>query len=96
LADVGIIARVERHRKWKAEEKAALPVEVEAEGGKVMVVARRHWISESVLYNWRPALKAAAAVGQAPVAAPFIPLGVFGGSSHRYTAMLAQLQPPEP
>jgi transposase len=33
---------------------------------------------------------------QAPAAAPFISLGVFGGSSHRDTAMLAQPQPPEP
>lgn len=70
--------------------------EVEAEGGKVTVVARRHRISESVLYNWRAAWKAAAAVMQVPVGAPFIPLGVFGGSGHRDTAMLAQPQPPEP
>ena len=93
MAEVEIIARVERRRKWTAEEKAALLAEVEAEGGKVAVVARRHRISESVLYNWRAALKAAA--GQVPVAAPFIPLGVFGGSSHRDTAMLARSQPPE-
>jgi transposase len=92
LADVEIMARVERRRTWTAQEKSALLAEVEAEGGKVMVVARRHRISESVLYNWRAALKAAAAVGQAPVVAPFIPLGVFGGSSHRDTAMLP---PPE-
>ena len=52
-------------------EKAALLAEVEAEGGKVMVVARRHRISESVLYNWRAAWKAAA-VMQAPMATPFI------------------------
>ena len=71
-----------------AQEKAALLVE--AEGGKVTVVAHRHRISECVLYNWRAAWKAAAAVMQAPVAAPFIPLGVLGGSSHRDTAMLAQ------
>jgi transposase len=90
LADVEIIARVERRRKWTVQEKAALLAEVEAEGGKVMVVARRHRISESVLYNWRAAWKAAAAVMQAPVAAPFIPLGVFGGSGHRDAAMLAQ------
>jgi transposase len=96
LADVEIIARVERRRKWTVEEKAALLAEVEAEGGKVMVVARRHRISESVLYNWRAALKVAAAVGQAPVVAPFIPLGVFGGSSHRDTAMLEHSPPPEP
>jgi transposase len=96
LADVEIIARVERRRKWTAREKAALLAEVEAEGGKVRVVARRHRISESVLYNWRAAWKAAAAVMQAPVVAPFIPLGVFGGSGHRDTAMLAQPQPSEP
>jgi transposase len=95
LAEVEIIARVERRRKWTAGEKAALLAEVEAEGGKVSVVARRHRISESVLYNWRAAVKAAAAASQVPVATPFIPLGVFGGSSHRDTALLAQSQPPE-
>jgi transposase len=49
-----------------------------------------------VLYNWRAGWKAAAAVMQGPVGAPFIPLGVFVGSGQRDTAMLAQPQPPEP
>jgi transposase len=93
LADVEILARVERRRKWTAQEKAALLAEVEAEGGKVAIVARRHRISESVLYNWRAAWKAAAAVMQAPVAVPFIPLGVLDGSSHQDAAMLAQPDP---
>jgi transposase len=96
LADVEIMARVERRRKWTAREKAALLAEVEAEGGKVTVVARRHRISESVLYNWRAAWKAAASVMQAPVASPFIPLGVFGGPSRGDTAMLAQPESEEP
>jgi transposase len=98
LADVEILARVERRRKWTPQEKAALLAEVEAEGGRVTIVARRHRISESVLYNWRAAWKAAAAVMQTPVAAPFIPLGVLGGSSHQDAAMLAQPEPgaPEP
>ncbi|MEJ7747505.1 MAG: transposase [Luteimonas sp.] len=96
MADVEIIGRVERRRKWTAREKAALLAEVEAEGGKVTVVARRHRISESVLYNWRAAWKAAAAAMQAPMATPFIPLGVFGGSDPCDTAMLAPPQPPEP
>jgi transposase len=94
LAGVEIIARVERRRKWTAQEKAALLAEVEAAGGKVTVVARRHRISESVLYNRRAAWKAVAAMIQAPVGAPFIPLGVFGGSGHRDTAMLVQPPPP--
>jgi len=39
LADVEIMARVERRRKVDGQEKAALLAEVEAEGGKVAVVA---------------------------------------------------------
>ena len=35
MAEVEIVARVERRRKWTIEEKAALLAEVEAEGGKV-------------------------------------------------------------
>jgi transposase-like protein len=50
LAEAEIIAR---RRKWSAEQKAALLSEVEAEGGRVAVVARRHGLSESLLYNWR-------------------------------------------
>ena len=53
MGDVEILPRVERRRKWTEEEKAALLAEVEAEGGKVSVVARRHRVAESLLYNWR-------------------------------------------
>ena len=38
MADVEIVARVERRRKWSAEEKAALVAEIAAEGGKVRLV----------------------------------------------------------
>jgi transposase len=85
------MARIERRRTWTPEEKAALLAEVEAEGGKVSVVARRHRMSESVLYNWRAACKAAAGAMQAPGTA-FIPLGVFGGPAREGPVMLA---PPE-
>jgi transposase-like protein len=50
VGNVEIIGRVERRRKWTQEEKAALLSEIEAEGGRVTVVARRHRISESLLY----------------------------------------------
>jgi transposase-like protein len=33
---------ITRRRKWKPAEKAGLLAEVEAEGGKVVVVARMH------------------------------------------------------
>jgi transposase len=91
LADVEIIGRIERRRKWSAQEKAALLAEVEAEGGRVRVVARRHRISESLLYNWRATLKAASTAMPPPA---FIPLGLLGGSSPQ--AMVAQSEPPRP
>jgi transposase-like protein len=56
MAAAEIIAR---RRKWTPAEKAALLAEVEAEGGRVSVVAQRHGISDSLLYNWRSAWKAA-------------------------------------
>jgi transposase-like protein len=60
VADVEIVARVERLRRWTVEEKAELIAEVEAEGGKVRLVARRHRISENLLYNGRSGWKAVA------------------------------------
>jgi len=89
LADVEIVSRVERRRKWTAEEKAALLAEIDAEGGKVTVVARRYRIPESVLYNWRSARKAAM---DAPSNVDFVLLGVFAGAS---SAAPARLAPPE-
>ena len=76
MSDVEILARVERRRKWSIEEKAALIAEVDAEGGKVKRVAQRHRISESLLYNWRAAWKAAAAAAGSSAAVKFVPLGV--------------------
>ena len=70
-----IVSRVERRRQWTLEEKAALMTEVAAEGGQVSVVARRHGISKSLLYNWRSAWRAAAAVAGAPAAMPVVPAG---------------------
>ena len=64
-----------RRRKWSPAEKAALLAEIEAEGGRVSVVARRHGISESLLYNWRSAWKAAASVPPSETV-QFVPLGV--------------------
>jgi transposase len=73
-------------------KKAALIAEVEAEGGKVKLVARRHRMSESLLYNWRSAWKAAAvaAVGSSD-AVEFVSLGVFGEAGSEVAAM-----PPSP
>ena len=89
MSDVEIVARVERRRKWTIEEKAALIAEVEAEGGKVKLVARRHRVSESLLYNWRSAWKAAAAAAVGPSGSvEFVPLGIFGETGNATPPML--------
>src|SRR3954452_20624051 len=93
MSDVEILTRVERRRKWSIEEKAALIAEVEAEGGKVKLVAQRHRISESLLYNWRAAWKAAAAAGSSAAVA-FVPLGVVGEADSAAPALLAPPEPP--
>jgi transposase len=87
--DGEIIARVERRRRWTPEEKAALLAEVEATGGRVSVVARRHGISKSLLYNWRSAWKSAALVarGAVPRSAGFIQLGVVADPSYERPAI---------
>ena len=94
MAEVEILPRVERRRKWPDAEKAALLAEVEAEDGKVSVVARRHRIAESLLYTWRSARKAAAgtAAGAEPFA--FVPVGVVGRADDGSPALLAA--PPAP
>jgi len=53
VANMDVLGPVERRRVWSAEEKAALLAEIDAEGGRVRLVARRHGLSESLLYNWR-------------------------------------------
>jgi transposase len=72
---------VARRRQWTPEEKAALMAEVDAEGGRVLMVARRHGISKSLLYNWRSAWKAAKRA--ALPAAEFVQLGVVTEASGR-------------
>ena len=96
MGEVEILPRVERRRKWTEEEKAALLAEVEAEGGKVSVVARRHRVAESLLYNWRAAYRAAAQRVSEPMA--FVPLGVVGHADDGGPALLAapQAARPEP
>lgn len=89
LAELEILARVERRRQWTAEQKAALMAEVAAENGRVVDVARRHQISPSLLYNWRSALKCAAATAQAATDVTFVPLGVVGTAGTTAPAALS-------
>src|ERR1700733_13206584 len=76
-----IASRMDPRRKWSAAEKSALLGEVDAEGGRVTLVARRHRISESLLYNWRAARKGAVAVASGIEPPEFLQLGVAGPPS---------------
>ena len=97
MGEVEVIDRVERRRKWSEAEKAALLAEVEAADGRVSVVAKRHRISESLLYNWRAAVRAAA-VPAKPTTEPmeFMPLGVFSRAEDEGPAMLTAPAPVTP
>lgn len=74
MAEVEIITR---RRRWTAEEKAVLLAEVAAEGGRVAMVARRHGLSQSLLYNWRSVARATVQ-RRAPDLVEFQPVGVIG------------------
>ena len=75
MSTVEIVSRIEPRRKWSAAEKAALLAEVDAEGSRF---ARRHRISESLLYNWRSARKAAVGAANGIEPPEFLQLGVVG------------------
>lgn len=89
MAQAEIVAR---RRKWKPEEKAALLAEVEAEGGRVSVVARRHGVSDSLIYNWRSAWKLATSM-RAPDPVEFVPIGMLAPPSEEMPAVVAAPDP---
>ncbi|MGO9632498.1 MAG: IS66-like element accessory protein TnpA [Steroidobacteraceae bacterium] len=90
MAEAEIITR---RRKWSAEEKAALLSEVDAEGGRVAMVARRHGLSESLLYNWRSVAQAAAdRDGPEPI--EFVPVGVIDRASEVRPVLLTAPEHP--
>jgi transposase len=49
----GKILGVERRRRWSAEAKARLVEETLVSGAVVSEVARRHGVSQSLLFAWR-------------------------------------------
>ena len=94
MAEVDILGPSDRRRRWSAQDKAALLAEIDAEGGKVRLVARRHKIAESLLYNWRSARKAAAVAMGAPENVEFVPAGIISGELPSAPALLPSPSPP--
>jgi len=85
---MGVLEPVERRRVWRAEEKAALLAEIDAEGGRVRLVARRHGLAESLLYNWRAARKAAAMAAGAAEPITFVPVGTLANAARQDASLL--------
>jgi transposase len=79
---------VARRRKWTPAEKAGLLAEIEAEGGRVSVVARRHGVSDSLLYNWRSAWKAVASM-RTEETVEFMRIGMIGAPSEQRPTLIA-------
>ena len=62
-------------RRWSDAQKRAILAEVDAAGGSVSEVARRHGLHTSLLFRWRR-LKSGPPTAASPPRAKFIPLAL--------------------
>ena len=92
MAEVEVMARVERRRNWSDAERAAFLAELDVPGTTVPIVARRHGIAPSLIYGWRAARKAKMGVARTEPM-EFMPLGVFGRAEDEGPAMIAAPAP---
>lgn len=77
----------ERRRRWNASEKAALVRETYEPGMSVSLVARKHGISASQLFNWRK-LEREGAMTAVQAGEPVVPASELAAAR----AEIAQLQ----
>ena len=63
-------------RRWKRDQKLAILAQVDAPGGSVSEVARRHGLHTSLLFRWRRDLARSAAQPPAPFAPSFVPVAL--------------------
>lgn len=75
-----IMSGIERHRRWRLEEKLRIVAEAEAPGAVFSLVARRHEVSRGQLWKWRTQVRR----GELTVAQPvpeFIPVRVLSSEA---------------
>ena len=77
---VEIATRGEVRRSYTPDEKARLLTEVAEPGARVLLVARRHGVSPSLVYRWRRQAEGRAARRARPRPPAFVPLLVDGGT----------------
>jgi transposase len=61
-------------RRWRREQKLAILAEVDAPGGSVSEVARRHALHTSLLFRWRRDLAKRTRAGSASPEQSFLPV----------------------
>jgi transposase len=80
-----IISGVERHRRWRLEDKLRIVAEAEAPGAVFALVARRHDVSRGQLWKWRTQVRSGelAAVQLVPEFIPVRMMPAVAGSLKR-------------
>jgi transposase len=61
-------------RRWRREQKLAILAEVDAPGGSVSEVARRHALHTSLLFRWRRELRRRTASAPGSPTPSFVPV----------------------
>ncbi|HTJ90058.1 MAG TPA: transposase [Acidocella sp.] len=69
-----IITGIERRRRWRVEEKLRIVAEAEAPGAVISLVAQRHGVARSQIFDWRRQVRSGA-LALVPVAAEFFRCG---------------------
>ena len=77
---VEIVTRGEARRSYTPDEKARLLTEAAEPGARVLLVARRHGVSPSLVYRWWRQAEGRAALWTRPRPPAFVPLLVDGGA----------------
>lgn len=70
-----IMSGIERHRRWRLEEKLRIVAEAEAPGAVFALVARRHDVSRGQLWKWRTQVRSGELTAAQPVP-EFVPVRV--------------------
>ena len=78
--EMEIMSGIERHRRWRLEEKLRIVAEAEAPGAVFAHVARRHEVSRGQLWKWRTQVRSGELAASQPVPA-FIPVRVLSSET---------------
>jgi transposase len=96
--EMEIISGIERHRRWRLEEKLRIVAEAEAPGAVFALVARRHEVSRGQLWKWRSQVRSGE-LAAAYTVPEFIPLRVLPAAAESVPqpkAVDAPLNAPDP